>query len=191
MKKLKIKKPKPKIKTIFIYLLVAIFIAWNVTLFMLDLDDLVMMVGVHNLYLLFFFIAVTTGLSSLTAVTFYATLGSYVQLGLNPIILGIIGGFGMAIGDSIIYWLARQTRDLSNIRYSKIYKKLYKFIANLSDINVYIFVIFYTSFIPIPNDFLMVALGFLHYKYSRIIPLIILGNIILVTLVALGLFQIT
>lgn len=187
-------KPKTKkqvFKKTFLYILIAIFIVWNIALFFIDKELANNLLQNNNhAYLIFFVIASTTGLSIFAAGTFYTTLVQFTQIGLDPIILGVIGGLGTSIGDFMYLYLARQARDFSNIKKSRTYNKISQYVSrdlcHESCYRVYIFVFLFAAFVPIPNDILMVALGFLSYKYSRIIPLVILGNIVMVSLVAIG-----
>ncbi len=191
-------KPRTKkevVKKTFLYLFILVFIVWNVALFFIDkeLADSLLQNNNHA-YLIFFVIATTTGLSIFAAGTFYATLIHFTQIGLDPLILGILGGLGTSVGDFMYFYFARQARDFSNIKKSKTYKKISQYVSKdlckESCYRVYTFVFLFAAFIPIPNDILMVALGFLNYKYSRIIPLVILGNVTLITLIAFGVLNV-
>ena len=127
-------KPRTKkqvVKKTFLYLLILVFVIWNIALFFIDKELTANLLQNENhAYSIFFAIATTTGLSMFAAVTFYSTLIHFTQIGLDPIILGVLGGIGTSIGDFMYFYLARQARDFSNIRKSRTYKKIFSYISD-------------------------------------------------------------
>jgi membrane protein YqaA with SNARE-associated domain len=182
---------KLKIKKVLIYILISALLLWSVALFFVDVEVFIQTIGIENAYLSLFLVAAVTGTSFLTSASFYAIFLSYAATGvLDPYIMGIVGGLGMSIGDSLFFFIARKSANIMQIENNKFYMKIYNFVARLPHAGVYIFTFMYAAFAPIPNDILMITLGILKFKYSRIIPIIIAGNITLLTLIALGIFHI-
>ncbi len=173
-----------KQKKIVLVIFVVLLIAWNVFLFFTDLETLVVTIGLNNVYLILFFVALTSGTSFLTSAAFYAMFTSYVAMGSDPIMIAVIGGVGMAFGDSIYFLFSKNVSD--TLSENKLYKKVYDLLNHLPQWGVYIFTYFYTSFSPMPNDILMLALGMMKYRFRYILPIVILGNITLLLLVAYG-----
>lgn len=181
-----------KIKKIAIWILIICLICWSVTLFFIDVGAFIEAIGIQNMYVSLFLIAAVSGTSFLTSASFYAVFFAYVTTGLvNPIVMGIVGGLGMSIGDSLFFIVAYKSVNIMQIENNKFYMKIYDFVAKLPNWGVYVFTFLYAAFVPIPNDILMITLGILKFKYNRIIPIIIAGNITLLTLIALGIFHVS
>lgn len=177
---------KSTIKKIIVWTLIILLIAWSIFLFYIDVNTVIASIGIENTYVILFLVAAVSGTSFLTSASFYVVYLAYVHADLHPLTLGIVGGLGMSIGDSLFFFLSRTAGDVMNLSKNKTYKKLFAYISRLPHWGVYIFTYLYASFSPFPNDILMVALGVLRFRYSRIIPIIIIGNITLLTLVAAG-----
>jgi membrane protein YqaA with SNARE-associated domain len=175
-----------KKKKIAVYTLFVVLIIWSIILFFIDPMILIERFGVTNIYLLLFIVAVTAGTSAFTTTSFYAVFLSYVSAGFDPVAMGIIGGIGLAIGDSLFYYLAYKAGDVYSAEKRPLYIKAYNIAQRLPRYSVYIITFIYTGFLPIPHDILMVTLGFLRFKYVYIIPFVIVGNIIWLSLIAHG-----
>jgi membrane protein YqaA with SNARE-associated domain len=180
-----------QIKKIIIWSLIGLLVLWSFALFFIDIEAFIESIGITNAYLSLFVIATITGTSFLTSASFYAMFVAYATSGvLDPYLMGLVGGIGMAIGDSMYFFISRKTIDVMELENNKVYQIIYKFVAKLPHWGVYLFTFLYASFAPIPNDILMITLGALKFKYSRIIPIIVVGNITLLTLIALCIFHI-
>jgi membrane protein YqaA with SNARE-associated domain len=185
MHKKDIKRKKKILLTLVIFL-----ITWSLILFFVDIDSLTQLIGVHNLYIILFVVAAISGTSFLTSASFYAIFLSYASSGLNPLMIGLIGGLGMSIGDTLFFFISKKAGDILHMENNKTYKKVFDFISHLPHSIVYLIVFVYAAFTPIPNDVLVITLGLLQYRYKFVIPIIIVGNIVLLTLVALGIFRV-
>lgn len=173
-------------KRIILFLALIVLMIWSISLFFVDIAQLVEHIGISNVYLLLLITAITSGTSFLTTTSFYAVYLSYVNAGFDPWILSVIGGIGLSVGDSIFFYFAWKTQEAIDGTHGKLYKKIYNFVVHLPRWGVYIFTFLYSAFVPLPNDILMIALGVLQYKYRYIIPCVIIGNIVLLSLVAHG-----
>ena len=175
-----------KKKKILLIIAALILIAWSIFLVFIDLEALAQEIGLHNVYFILFFVAATAGTSFLTSAAFYAVYLSYISTGIDPIILGVIAGVGTTLGDAVYFYFSSKAGDLINADENKVYKKVHGFIFRLPRWGVYLFTYLYASFAPIPNDILIITLGVLKFKFRYIMPLILLGNITLLTLIAYG-----
>ena len=182
---------KKNTKKILVYIMVAALLAWSVVLFFIDIESFISTIGIENAYISLFVVAAVSGTSFLTSASFYAVFLSYALSGtMDPFMMGIIGGIGMSIGDSIFFLAAYKSANIMQIENNKFYMKVYNFVAKLPHWGVYLFTFIYAAFAPTPNDILMITLGILKFNYKKIIPIIILGNITLLTLIAMGIFHI-
>ena len=178
---------KQKIKKIFTLVLIFILICWNVFLYVVGVDKVVGVISVNNIYWSLFVIATVSGTSFLTSASFYSVFLSYsTAIAVNPLILAAVGGIGMSIGDSLFFFLARKSTKVMDWDKHPVYHKFYNKIEKLPKSVVYLFTLFYATFIPLPNDILMITLGLLKFRYRTLIPIIIFGNFILLLLVANG-----
>jgi len=165
-------------------------VAWAIFLFNIDINALVDSAGIENMYLILFIISILSSTSFLTSASFYVTFFAYINAGFDPIIISIIGGVGMATGDSIFFFISKKAGDVMSMSNNKLYSKMFNFISKLPKWGVYLFTYMYASFAPIPNDILIVMLGALKFKYSHIIPILIVGNITLLFLIAIGIYHV-
>ncbi|HIP50319.1 MAG TPA: hypothetical protein EYG99_02615 [Candidatus Pacebacteria bacterium] len=177
---------KIKKKKIVLVCTVIALIAWAIFLFNIDIDVLVESMGVKNMHLILFLVAVLSSTSFLTSASFYVTFFAYVSAGFNPLIISIVGGAGMVVGDVIFFFISRHVGDVMSMSNIKLYKKMFKYVSKLPTWGVYLFTYLYASFAPTPNDILILILGALKFKYSRIIPILIVGDITLLFLIAKG-----
>ena len=173
-------------KTLLIILGILI-LGMSLAAFFVDRDALIASVGIENAYAVLFVVSATAGVSVFTAAGFFAFFGAFVGANVDPLIASIVAGVGITFGDVIIFLFARLARENSEtIKKSKIYQRLCAFVERLPEWGVYTFTLLYAAFIPIPNDILMVVLGVLRYKLLPIIAVMILGNIVLMYLIAQG-----
>ncbi len=177
-----------KRKKIILIIAISALVIWAIFLFNVDVNVLVESMGIRNMYLVLLLVAVLSSTSFLTSASFYATFFAYLGAGFDPVIISVVGGVGMAVGDSLFFFISRHAGDVMSMSNSKIYNKMFKYVTKLPSWGVYLFTYLYASFAPIPNDILIVMLGVLKFRYSRIIPIIIVGDITLLFLIASGLY---
>ena len=79
----------------------ALLTVWVTLLFWFGPSATVDYLGAENTYLIIFLLAISGGLSSLTAGPFYATLGTFAAGGADPILLGVVAGASITVGDSL------------------------------------------------------------------------------------------
>ncbi len=178
------KNKKQNLINIFIFIFVFIFIiTWLLTVYHLGAVNIVNYIGLNNLYIFIFIIAILSGSSSFVSATFfsvYLTLSAGIN---NHLLLAISGGLGLSIGDSIFYYLGRKSVNVKNKKWNKITKKLSSWMKKQSLFVVYLVIFTYNSFTPFPGDILNIILGLSKIKYKKIIIIIILGNISLLYLI--------
>ena len=165
--------------------LVLIIIGWSWLLLTFGSEALVELIGVRNGYLVMFFMALFGGVSSITGVTYVATIFTLASAGLNPALLGLASGLGISIGDTIYYLIGRfGLRELAMSRFEEKVRGftawLTKKPAWLRAVGIYI----YTGFTPLPNDILTILLGVSRQSYLVVLPPLILGNATLTFLIA-------
>jgi membrane protein DedA with SNARE-associated domain len=99
---------------------------------------------------------------------------------LNPLLVGIVGGFGATVGKTVIYMIGAAGRKLlsserrSKLDYAKPLLGKYGALA-----------IFFFALSPLPDDILYVPLGIMRYNLVSFFISCLLGKIILTIIVAL------
>lgn len=160
-----------------------LIIVWIITIILIGPNNIVDAIGEENGYLLAFVIAVAGGVSTLTSSTFTLTIITLVAGGLSPYILGVVGGTGLLIGDSLFYYLGSNVSYLLSGQSKKWIDKLSAWLENRPKWLVPGIVFVYVGFFPLPNDVLTVTLGLGSYRYRRIVLPIWLGNILFTIIV--------
>ena len=133
-------------------------------LYLIPPAELVQAIGVENTYLVTFLITLFAGVSSFTGTAAYATVAALAEGGGNPVILGLLGGLGLFLSDSIFYFIIwkgiESVRDTGGF-FRKLERVISKVPAWLGLVIVYL----YTGFTPLPNDLLLLALLLGGYRY--------------------------
>lgn len=130
--------------------------------------------GKENSYIAIFVLGLV---STVISPIFYATLASFSSADINLLFLALAGGLGLAISDSIFFYLVSIGRDTVSSRVEKYLDKLKNFVQKAPNWLVYTISYIYFGFTPFPNDLLMVSLVAADYSYKQIGPIILLGNL--------------
>lgn len=153
------------------------FIAWGALVYYFGSEQIVEMIGVENGYLITFLIALFGGMSSFTGSTYVATLITFANGGLDPLLLALCATAGVSIGDTVYFILARRG-SLLLTRRNTLKQKIDKLRAWLEQKPawlIWISVYLYTSFTPLPNDVLTIALGLTRQPYLLVITALTFG----------------
>ncbi len=177
---------KKRHKLLSFFLILAFILAWSALLYFVGPDKLVELIGVQNGYLFVFLVASFGGFSSLTIPSLYATLATFTLGGLDPLLLGVVSGFGVTIGDSLFYLLGHHGRQIVSGRFQKLFRKIALRLAQTPRWLIPLVVFVYAGLTPLPNDILTISLAISKISWRRIIIPLLLGNIVLMTLIVLG-----
>ena len=172
----------------FIGVLVAIIIV-SLILFYFDPAEIVVHMGVRNIYGFLFVFALLGGVSSFTSSSFYAAvIALSASGGLNPLTVGIIAGIGMGFGDSMFYLLGQRAYKafFHNERNQRRVEKFLAWLEKRPKWTMPIIIFIYSGFTPFPGDLLMMSLAVTGYPYRKAIVPMVLGNITLVTILGVG-----
>jgi len=173
-----------KYKTLYTSLV--ILAVFSALLYQYPPDNVVATIGVENSYLAVFLIAALGGLSSLTSGVFYAAVATFSSGGAIPWLLGIVGGIGIALGDSLIFGLfyyGAKDVDVSDQWQQRI-DKTRSAIEHYPSWATYILLFLILGVSPVPNDIVMLALVALGFSYIKIAPILFLAGISITTITA-------
>lgn len=153
-----------------------LFAAWIFLINKISPEEIVDFLGIKNSYLMVFLFCFIGGISILFPFPYYLivfTLGAT----LNPILLGLVGGTGVMLGDSTSYLFGYAGREVISGRLNTILGKIHNWFLKKSKWTIYISLYLYSSIIPFPNDILVIPLGLVRYPYFRVILPLWLGDI--------------
>lgn len=162
----------------------AFFLAVNVVFLYYPPDQLVSWVGVQNTNLAIFLIAAIGGVNTFTSGVLYASLLAFASGGADPLWLGVACGLGIALGDSIVFYLFRYgTKTLPESLEQKVLSWKDR-ISSFPRWVQYSVIFAYLAFSPFPNDILLFILATLRFKFRNLIALFIVGGIVFATIAA-------
>lgn len=163
---------------------VLVLLAFNSIFLFVPPETVVEKVGVQNTYLTLFLIAAVGGLNTFTSGVLYSSIIAFAAGGATPWMLGIAGGLGIAVGDTIMFHLFRFGFASISEKMQKRFEKYEDRVLSWPKWAQYGFIYLYLGFSPFPNDILMFALAVLRFRFLKILPFIILGGISVATATA-------
>lgn len=168
-------------------MVLSIIISWTVLIYFINPKEIVEIIGVRSGYILVFSIAALGGFSSFSSTSFFTTVATLANGGMSPLFLGLAGGLGLTIGDSIFYYLGFKGKKVvsdTDSKWKKSINRISTWLKRGPDWLIQIFILIYAGFTPLPNDFLVVSLGLTKYPYKKMIGPILIGDIIATTIFA-------
>ncbi len=171
--------------TSIIFIGIACIVVWSLLVINVGADVIVAFIGVKNGYIVLFFIALFGGMSSITGVSYAATIVTLAAGGLNPLLLGLASGLGISIGDTIYYFLGRQGRTATaDTKLAYWGERFSTWLMKQQKRYVVLGIYCYTAFTPLPNDLLTLSVGYSRFPYLPAIIALVLGNFTLTTIIA-------
>ena len=166
--------------------LLSIFAIWIIFLYNFSPTEIVAFVGVENGYVLAMVLALIGGTSLIFPFPYHIVIFTLAAGGLNPFLLGLFAGTGIFIGDSTSYLIGYTGREIITGRVQKLFKKFYDWMIKKPKWVLLTSLYLYVSISPLPNDFLVIPLGFARYPYLRIALPLWLGSMTFNTILALA-----
>ena len=162
---------------IFILLATVLILFFLISLYMTP-QEIVDRIGERNGYIITFIVSFFAGFSAFTAVSFYSLLIGSIAAGLNPLLIALISGISLALGDMFLFYFGRRGRDL-------IYGRLDRWINQMTNYLrkqhrerfIPLIAYIYISFIPLPNDWLLLFLASIKYPQKRLNLIILTGDL--------------
>jgi hypothetical protein len=163
-----------------VLLIASLLLAWALFFHYYPVDRLVSDIGIQNTYFAAFMLAVIGGFSSVTGTSLYAALIALAHGGVNPYALGLIGGLGLFISDSLFYFVAVKMRSVITTitnRWERVFRKVWQWTYRMPKWTVYLVIYCYAAFAPVPNDILLAVLALSKYEYRNFAVYLFLGDI--------------
>lgn len=93
---------------------------------------------------------------------------------LNPLLLGIVCGFGSTIGEFSAYLIGRGGRRVIDDKYGKQLENAKKLIQKFG-----VFIIFLFAILPLPDDVILIPLGMMKYDLKKAMAAMFTGKTIM------------
>lgn len=163
-----------------VFLIASLLLAWALFFHYYPVDQLVSDIGIQNTYFAAFMLAVIGGFSSVTGTSLYAALIALAHGGVNPYILGLIGGLGLFISDSLFYFVATKMRSVITgvtNRWERLFRRVWQWTYRMPKWAVFLAIYCYAAFAPVPNDIMLAVLALSSYKYKDFALYLFLGDL--------------
>jgi len=168
------KRKRLRVFILLAVLLAAIFIISS----LINPEEIIDSIGERNGYFAAFGIAFFAGFSALTALSFYSALIAFISGGLNPILLAVIMGFSLSLGDLFLFWFGRRGREFISGRLDRSITRLAEYFREKKlEKYIPVFAWVYMGFIPLPNDWLLIFLASIRFPLKKMVYLIPLGDL--------------
>lgn len=177
-------------KSLPIFIFLALFIIlWSVLLSIYTPEQIVEMIGIQNIYIFVFILAIIVGVSVFTTTLFYTSLVAISLGGINLAWVSLLASIGLLSGDLVFYYFAKTGSRCVPKRYEGIIVRLLEWTRKYSD-NKIILLIFLYSAAPLPSDAISIFLGIISFPVRKMVLPLVLGKfvniLILLELAALG-----
>lgn len=171
--------------TIVVIVLIAWFNKWAIT------NDIVVEFTRRFGYWGAFFSSFLSGFNVIVPIPIIGFYPFFIEAGLNSFLIILLVSLGMVGGDMLGYLFGSIGRNVwqEKKKHNKFFKKV-ESIHNKYPKSLLFILFIYASFVPLPNELIVVPMAFLGYKFKHMIPLVMLGNVVFNTLVAFGFVQI-
>lgn len=168
-------------------MLIIFLVSLITLLYFFNPQEIVENIGVRNGYILAFFVSLFGGFSSGGSVTFISLLITLTLGGMNPIYLGLVAGSALAIGDMVMFYAGSKGRELIRGKWDKKIDKVANFFKKRKRLEkiIPLLAYLYISFIPLPNDILILFLAAIEYPMKKMNGIIILGDMTFALMITL------
>ena len=179
---------RKKSRIIFVFL--ALFIvSWSVLLSLYTPEQIVEMIGIQNIYIFVFILAITVGVSVFTTTLFYTSLVAISLGGVNLVWISFLASVGLLSGDLVFYYLSKAGSRCVPKEYEGIVVRLLEWTKQYND-NKIILLIFFYSAAPLPSDAISIFLGIISFPIRKMVLPLVLGKfiniLVLLELAAIG-----
>ncbi|MBU2612130.1 MAG: hypothetical protein KKB62_00225 [Nanoarchaeota archaeon] len=138
---------------------------------------LVAKIGATNGYLVLLLIGAIGGASIFTGPSYFVAVTTLALVGLNPFLLGLCGGIGVTIGDTIIFLMGIGAGKKAPGKIHEKLEKMKKFTEKKPKWFVNLVLFLYVGLTPLPNEVATISMGMIGHNKKMIIFIILLGNI--------------
>ena len=140
-------------------------------------DSLLAFIGTDNAYLFMYLVAFVGSITTFASIPYPLILLGLASGGMNPVLLGLSSAFGVMTADSLTFVAAKKGRVLLGPKLQKSFLVASEYVKRYPRL-LTPGLLLYGTFSPLSNDFAVISLSLMKYKYFRVIPPLAVGNII-------------
>ncbi len=140
-------------------------------------------------YLGIFFASILSGFNLFVPIPVVIFTPLFIELGLNSIIVVFTIAVGLTLGDLATFYIGRGGHILFNSDKRPFMEKMER-LRKKRPKTLLATLFLFASFVPLPNEVLLIPFGFIGMRLRQVLPIIFLGNLIFNTLVASGIIGI-
>ncbi len=159
------------------FLTIAGTIALSFTLVSIPTDTLLRVIGTNNAYVFMYVIAVLGSITTFASIPYPLILISLVSGGLNPLLAGAVTALGVSTSDTCTFFAARRGRALLPQNVSTSLTKFAAWLHRHPKILTPCLAL-YGTLSPLSNDFAVISLSLMKYRYWQVVPVLAVGNMI-------------
>ncbi|WP_440951869.1 VTT domain-containing protein [Methanococcoides sp. FTZ1] len=163
-------------------MMVLFIVSWSVLLFYHPPAEIVERLGVHNVYIFVFLLAMIGGVSTFTSTTFYTALIALSIGGANSVWIALFASIGLTFGDLVFYYLGTKGRQCIRGKYADGIHRLTKWMEKVDDRKTMLMIFLY-SLTPLPSDVIAIALAIVRFPFRKMIFPLFVGNFTLIILI--------
>lgn len=172
------------IRRVVFVLLLVIFVGLIIMLVVFEPGEVFASIGIRNSLIIAFFLSVAGAFTSLTKISSYPLIISMIAGHMNPVVVALVIGLGMAAGDILFFAFGYSARDWAGIKWKASLERFLKLVSKLRDIYVQGLIVLYMSATPFPNNMLSGALAFIGYPLRKAWLPILVGDIVFCIFIA-------
>ncbi|UGV41553.1 hypothetical protein J7W08_04500 [Methanococcoides orientis] len=162
-------------------LIILFIVSWSVLLFYHPPGEIVERLGVRNVYIFVFLLAMIGGVSTFTSTTFYTALITISLGGVNSFWIAFFASIGLTFGDLVFYYMGSKSRQCIKGKYEGNVLRLTKWMEGIDD-RITMLMIFLYSLTPLPSDVIAIALAIVKFPFRKMIVPLLAGNFTLIVL---------
>jgi membrane protein YqaA with SNARE-associated domain len=158
-------------------LFVLIILVWGVVLFYASPSEIIAYLGVNNGYLLTFIGGLLGGISILFPFPNYLFVLTFAAGGLNPLLLGVFAAMGLVLGECTSYLFGYVSHSIvySGTKHPRIHAFV-EWLERRNERGIAL-LLFVVGMLPLPNDLVLVPLGFGRYPFWKVMVPLFVGNL--------------
>ncbi|MBS3084286.1 hypothetical protein J4411_00025 [Candidatus Pacearchaeota archaeon] len=169
---------RKKTKKILAFSALIIFIVGWILLFnYLNPQAIVAKIGATNGYLILFLLGTIGGASTFTGPSYFIAVTTLSLGGLNPLLIGLCGGLGVTVGDTIIFLIGLSAGKKAPEKFQEKLKKLKRLTEKKPKWLINLILYLYIGLTPLPNELATISLGLIGHRKKIIVLFLLLGNI--------------
>lgn len=168
---------KKHLKKLFGWSAILLTIGSSLYIASLPTETLLRFIGTDNVYIFMYLLAFIGSISTFASIPYPLFVISLAAGGFSPVSVGLSSAFGVLTADTLTFYSVKKGKALMSTKLLRAIDGLEKYVKKYPRaLTPGLF--FYGVFAPLSNDFAVISLSAMNYKYSKVIPPLALGNII-------------